>query len=311
MLGDAFASDVRRGLTASPKRLDPRYFYDALGSALFAAICELPEYYVTRAEREILDRAAAEIARGFDSPSRLVELGSGNATKTRSLIAAILAAQPALLYQPVDVDASMLEISAREIHIQFPQVTAGPLCADYHDIVRLGTTPGRTAVLFLGSSIGNLDHAAATALLGEVRRILREGDSLFVGFDLVKDKDTLEAAYDDALGVTAAFNLNLLARINRELGGSFVLDRFSHRSFFNQRESRIEMHLVSNVEQSVRIEALGMEVRFAAGETIHTENSYKYTSSAIEELSAAAGFRVEQTWTDSRRWFTDVLLRPA
>lgn len=304
-----FAADVRRGLTSTPKQLQPQYFYDALGSALFAAICELPEYYVTRAETEILHKYAPEMAQSFGAASRMIELGSGNGRKTRLLIDAVLQRQPSLLYHPVDVDRASLESSGRTLLAAFPALSIGALCAEYHDVNILGTTQGRTVALFLGSSIGNLDTAAATTLLREVRRVLAPGDAFLIGFDLRKEKSVMEAAYDDSLGVTAAFNLNLLARINRELGGHFDLSQFAHRAFFNDAESRMEMHLVSRVSQTVPIDALGLEVTFAAGETIHTENSYKYALEDVDALASAAGFRVEQRWTDAQARFADVLFK--
>lgn len=304
-----FAADVRRGLTSTPRQLHPRYFYDALGSALFTAICELPEYYVTRAEREILDRHAGDISRATGPVDRVIELGSGNSDKTRILIEALLSLQPNLLYQPIDVDASVLEANARTLRTQYPSLAVEPLCADYSEIGQLGTSSGRTLVLFLGSSIGNLDHASSTTLLREIRRVLTPHDAVLIGFDLEKSKEIIEPAYNDALGVTAAFNLNLLARINRELGGTFDLARFSHRAFLNEYESRIEMHLVSREAQRVRIEGSGLDIELAEGETIHTEDSYKYSTAAIDALTAAAGLRMDHRWTDSRGWFTDVLLR--
>jgi len=308
----AFGEDVRRGLTASPKYLGPRYFYDALGSALFSAICELPEYYVTRAERQILGAHGDEIGAAFGSPLvRLVELGSGSAKKTRLLIDAILARQKRLVYQPIDVDADMLETTRRELTAEYAGLDVRGHRGDFHDVATAGRVDGRTIVLFLGSSIGNLDHHAAAALLREARSILGPDDGVFVGFDLVKPPVILENAYNDSLGVTAAFNLNLLARINRDLGGTFRLDRFIHRAYFNTVESRIEMHLVSAAAQSVRIEALALDVSFDEGETIHTENSYKYDDASIVALVSEAGLRIERRWTDGREWFADVLMRPS
>jgi dimethylhistidine N-methyltransferase len=305
----SFAADVTAGLTSRPKQLPPRYFYDALGSALFVAITELPEYYVTRTETDILRRHAGEIARAAGPMSRLIELGSGNAQKTQLLIDAIAARQPELVFQPIDVDATVLESSGREVAMRFPSVTVDAICGDYRDIASVGTSTGRTLALFLGSSIGNLDHDDATALLRDVRRVLAPGDSFLIGFDLIKDKRIIEAAYNDALGVTACFNLNLLTRINRELAGNFDLKSFSHRAFLNEKESRIEMHLVSDRRQAVRVEALKLDVEFQSGETIHTENSYKYETRQIDAFAAAAGFRVDGRWTDAQGWFADVLLR--
>jgi dimethylhistidine N-methyltransferase len=308
---DRFAEDVRRGLAASPKFLLPHYFYDALGSALFGAICELPEYYVTRAETEILTERAAEIAAAFGRPERLIELGSGSARKSRLLIEALLAAQDELEYMPVDVDQSVLESSSRALLDEFAELTIHAVCADFRDpataLRDLGE--GRTVVLFLGSSIGNLDFGAALAMLSSLRTLLSPGDALFLGADLKKPKEVLEPAYDDPLGVTACFNLNVLARINRELGGNFDLAAFAHRAFYNEAEGRIEMHLVSRRAQTVRVG--DNTFTFAEGELIHTENSYKYDDATLEALAARAGFRIEQRWTDSRGWFADLLLRVA
>ncbi len=309
-----FAEDVRRGLTAERKYLLPQYFYDALGSALFGAICELPEYYVTRAETEILTLQAEEIAGAFGAPVRLVELGSGYARKTRLLFDAVLARQEELEYVPVDIDPHVLEESARELLNNYPRLRISAVAADFRDVARafetLPATNARTVVLFLGSTIGNLDPDAAAALLREIRSVLSPQDALFMGADLLKPLDVLEPAYDDALGVTAAFNRNLLARINRELGGHFELSRFDHRAFFNREASRIEMHLVSRGSQRVAVDDLALEIAFADGESIHTENSYKYDEAMLSALAREGGFTVERRWSDSRAWFADVLMAP-
>ncbi len=304
----SFANDVRSGLLSRPKQLQPWYFYDSLGSALFSAICELPEYYVTRAETEILRHHGHEIARSFRGAERLVELGSGDCRKTRLLIEALVARQPRLTFTPVDVDAGVLEASARDLLTTFPSLAIEAICADYRDAAPAVTSSEPTVVLFLGSSIGNLDPQAAAAMLRGLRQNLNDGDAFFLGADLVKAKEVVEPAYNDALGVTAAFNLNLLARVNRELGGHFDLASFEHRAFFNEAESRIEMHLASRARQTVGIDALAMDVELEQGETIHTENSYKYSESDLSALAREGGFAIEQMWTDSRRWFADVLM---
>lgn len=308
---DTFADDVRRGLNATPKFLLPHHFYDALGSALFSAICELPEYYVTRAEDEILSTKATEIAASFGPHVRLAELGSGSARKTRHLIEAILARQPALEFLPIDVDAGILESSGRELLTDYPRLSINAICGDFREpgtLLRphLPPTDERTIVLFLGSSIGNLDPSAAGAMLANLRTALVPGDALFLGADLRKSPAILEPAYDDALGVTAAFNLNLLARINRELGGTFDLSAFAHRAFYNQAEGRIEMHLVSRKAQRVLID--GYEVAFEEGESIHTENSHKYDEESLQSLADAGGFTISRRWCDSRGYFTDLLM---
>jgi dimethylhistidine N-methyltransferase len=304
----SFADDVRDGLQKPQKELQPWYFYDSLGSALFAAICELPEYTITRAETEIFRRHSSAIARAFRSPERIVELGSGDARKTRQLLDAVIARQPRLTYIPIDVDGALLESTARDLLVRFPSLRVDAIYADYRDIASLLTPGPRTVVLFIGSSIGNLDPDAATITLREIRRILASGDSLFLGADLHKPKETVEPAYNDSLGVTAAFNLNLLARINRELGGHFDLSRFAHRAFLNEDKSRIEMHLVSLERQFVAIDALRMQVSLEKSETIHTENSYKYAETDLELLAREAGFAIEESWSDSASGFVDMVM---
>ena len=307
--GLPFGEDIRLGLTSRPKSIPPRYFYDPLGSALFTAICELPEYTITRAETEILRGSAAAMTRLFATPARVVELGSGDSRKSSLLLEALLERQPALTYVPIDVDAGVLESSARELLASNPSLTIEAVCADFRDIAELLTpTSGRTVALFLGSTIGNLDPQAAASLLRNIRRILARGDFLLLGADLRKPKEILEPAYNDALGVTAAFNLNLLTRVNRELGGHFDVAKFAHRAFFNEEPSRIEMHLVSRERQSISIDALRLDVHFEAGETIHTENSYKYTDGDIDTLAREGGFDVQQRWRDAGMSFTDVLM---
>lgn len=309
---DQFADDTRRGLTSTPKTLLPHYFYDDLGSILFAAICEIPEYYLTRAETEILNDHYSDIAARMGNPSRLIELGSGGARKTRILIRALFERAPRLEFVPVDVDAGVLTQSSGELLTEFPALTIHAICGDFRDpqetLSRLDATSGSTTVLFLGSSIGNLDLEEAESMLLSLRAALRPGDSLFLGADRRKSAAILEPAYDDALGVTAAFNRNLLVRMNRELGANFDLHNFAHRALFNSERSRIEMHLVSSLRQTVRIDALDLEIEFREGETIHTENSYKYDDDTLAMLAARAGFRLEARWLDSNAWFTDILL---
>jgi dimethylhistidine N-methyltransferase len=309
---DDFGRDVRVGLTAARKTIPPRWFYDALGSALFDAICFLPEYYVMRAEAEILTNHAREIADAFGSDIRLMELGSGAARKTRLLLDVLTERQRDLDYVEVDVDATMLERVGRELLNDYPTLRVRAICADFtRPSISLGAVArsrGRTVVLFLGSTIGNLDPDAAIAMLSDLRSGLLPGDALFLGADLRKSKAVLEAAYDDPLGVTAAFNLNLLSRINRELGGHFALDTFRHRAFYDETLGRIEMHLVSTRKQRIRIDALALDVAFDEGETIHTESSYKHDAMTLAALAEASGFLVQQRWTDARGWFADVLL---
>ncbi len=307
--GADFAEDVRRGLTAERKWLPPRWFYDELGSALFDAICSLPEYYVTRAETEVLTGNRWEIAAALGEMTRLVELGSGSARKTRILLDALAPRHHQFEYMPVDVDASMLERSGRDLLSEYPQLRIRAVCADFtRPAEAVSQGAGRTVVLFLGSTIGNLDPEAAIAMLKDLRSALAPGDALLLGVDRRKEKAILEPAYDDALGVTAAFNLNLLGRINRELGGHFELQTFAHHAHYDETLGRIEMHLLSRVAQTVRIDALDLEVGFAAGESIHTESSYKHDEGTLSALASGSGFTIARTWTDSRRWFTDALM---
>jgi L-histidine N-alpha-methyltransferase len=311
-VAEEFGRDVRAGLTATPKSIPPRWFYDALGSSLFDAICFLPEYYVMRAEAEVLTAHRNEIVDAFGDHVRVIELGSGAARKTRILLDALTERQPSLEYVPVDVDAAMLERSGRDLLNDYEQLRVTAVCSDFTrpslPLAQLAPHRGRTVVLFLGSTIGNLDPYAAVAMLADLRSALNPGDALFLGADLRKSREILEPAYDDALGVTAAFNLNLLGRINRELGGAFALDAFRHRAFYDEQHGRIEMHLVSTRAQRIPIAALGIEIELAQGETIHTESSYKHDHRTIATLATASGFTVEQTWTDARTWLADVLL---
>lgn len=308
-----FAEDVRRGLTAEKKFLPPKYFYDELGSRLFEAICLLPEYYLTRAESEIFARRAGEIAEAAarGSAVTLFELGSGSATKTRRVIEALLRRQPRLTYVPVDISPAALEESARTLLQDFPALSVSAYAADYDAALpRLGESldaDARALVLFLGSNIGNFDRVEARDFLRRVRRVLRAGDRLLVGADLKKDPAALEATYDDALGVTAAFNLNLLSRINRELGADFDPRAFRHVALYDEREGRVEMHLESARAQTVRIRALSLDVSFREGERVHTENSYKYDLAGLSALAAETGFECERTWLDAGEQFSSNL----
>ncbi|HKW44836.1 MAG TPA: L-histidine N(alpha)-methyltransferase [Candidatus Eremiobacteraceae bacterium] len=307
----SFAEDVRSGLAASPKRLPPKYFYDDLGSSLFDSICLLPEYYLTRAEDEILDRHAREIVAAVGSPLDLVELGSGSAIKTRRIIAAALECQPSLTYKPIDISPSALKASSEALSLEYPNIRVEGVAAEYLEGLRRISRNGalRTMVLFLGSNIGNFEPADAVATLRAVRAQLRTGDALLLGADLKKDRTVLESAYDDALGVTAAFNLNVLARINRELGGAFDLKMFDHRARYDEERGRVEMHLVSRETQTVPIASLKLEVHLDRGESIHTESSYKYDRTGLEALAGSTGFVLTKTWTDAAGLFSSNLLR--
>lgn len=308
---ERIAAAVREGLAARPRRLPAWMFYDAAGSRLFERITELPEYYLTRTERGILrTHAAAMIERGAEGQRlRIVELGAGSADKTRLLLAAAVERQRSVLYEPVDVSRSALAAARKRIEQEIPGVGVRPLELDYTHGLNLDPLDAgeRRLVLYIGSSIGNFDPQAAAELLRGVRAGLTPGDGLLLGVDLVKDEAVMLAAYDDAAGVTAAFNRNMLVRLNRELGGDFDPESFAHRAVWSGAESRIEMHLESEAAQRVRLAALGWELDFAAGERIHTENSYKYRPGEAEALLAAAGFSVEARWCDEREWFAVLL----
>ena len=307
------ADDVRKGLAVQPKRFLPKYFYDELGSQLFEAICLLPEYYLTRAENEIFKRYASEIVAAVDGQITLLEMGSGSASKTRLIIEAILQRQPHLVFMPVDISRSAIESSSRILLQSYPALTIDAYAADYFaGLAELGKKPRkRTLALFLGSNISNFDQEEALRFLRAMRSVLNKGDALLLGADLKKDPAILEAAYNDALGVTSAFNLNVLARINRELGGTFDLHNFKHLAFYNEPMGRIEIYIESLVAQTVRIEKLDLEVEFAAGELIHTENSYKYDLQGIARLAAETGFACARTWLDSQERFSSNLLLAA
>ena len=311
---DDFAADVRRGLTAPRKFLLPKYFYDPLGSRLFDAVCLVPEYYLTRAEADIFERHADEIVEKARPGTRrltLFELGSGSAEKTRRIINVILATQPRLRYVPVDISTAALEESASALLGDYEGLSVTAYAADYDTALpRLSESleeGSRALVLFLGSNVGNFDCAEARDFLRRVRASLRPGDRLLLGADLKKDAATLEAAYDDPLGVTAAFNLNLLARINRELDADFTLRDFRHLAVYDGREGRVEMHLESLREQRVEIRALGLSVTFSEGERVHTENSYKYDLEDLAALASATGFRLARTWLDGHGRFSSNL----
>jgi L-histidine N-alpha-methyltransferase len=304
------AADVRRGLSSKPKRFLPKYFYDQLGSQLFEAICLLPEYYLTRAENEILESYADEIVSSLDGNTTLLEMGSGSASKTRLIIEALLRKQAELLFIPVDISASALDSSSRILLQSYPQLKVEAYAADYFvGLAELGKKPrARTLALFLGSNVSNFDPEEALKFLRALRQVLHEGDALLLGADLKKEKWVLEAAYNDALGVTAAFNLNVLARINRELGGNFDLRAFQHRAFYNEAAGRVEIYIESMREQTVAISELEMEVQFGEGEQIHTENSYKYDLSEIARLAGETGFTSAHTWLDQNQQFSSNLL---
>ncbi len=300
----AMAREVRDGLSASPKRLPSKLFYDEIGSALFEEITELPEYYLTRTERAIFEDYAAEILEAAGPSLTLVELGAGTANKTRILIEELLQRQSRALFYPIDVSPAALNEAVRQMGAQFPQLRVNPVVADYTGgVPALSRISGRKLVLYIGSSIGNFEAPQAISMLRRIRRSLRAGDALLLGTDLAKSSKILLPAYDDSQGVTARFNKNILARLNRELDADFDLDAFNHVALWNRRCSRMEIYLESATKQSVFIPAIDMDVHFAAGERLHTENSYKYTDEMVDTILRESGFKLEKTWSDPKSWF--------
>ncbi|HZZ84716.1 MAG TPA: L-histidine N(alpha)-methyltransferase [Anaeromyxobacteraceae bacterium] len=305
-LSPGFAADFVAGLSRARKELPAKYFYDERGSRLFDLICELPEYYPTRTELDIMEERAGEMAARLGPRCLVIEYGSGSSLKTRVLLRHL--ERPAG-YVPVDISRGPLLAAAAALRERFPEVPIRPVCGDFTADLPLpleGLHPARRAVYFPGSTIGNFHPAEAVGLLRHIAAQVGRGGALLIGVDLRKEPGVLEAAYNDRLGVTAAFNLNLLTRANAELGANFHLDRFRHRAFFDRVRSRIEMHLVSVGRQEVH--ALGRTFRFEDGETIHTESSYKYGPGEFMDLAARAGLRQEALWLDDDRLFSVQLL---
>ena len=306
---ERFRTDALRGLSRPDKSLPCKYFYDAEGSKLFDQICTLREYYPTRTELGILRAHAAEMARALGPELLLIEYGSGSSIKTRLLLDRLV--RPAA-YVPVDISREHLFESALALRLDYPDLAVLPVCADFASrftLPRLARPAARRAVYFPGSTIGNFSEPAAVALLAGMARLVGPGGVCLVGVDLIKDANVLERAYDDARGVTAAFNLNLLARLNRELDANFDLRRFRHRAVWVEEASRVEMHLVSDAEQTVHVD--GVPIHFAAGESICTEHSHKYSLEGFSRLARRAGLRVHRVWTDRQRRFSVQCLETA
>jgi L-histidine Nalpha-methyltransferase len=306
----SIASDVETGLRSSPKTLPARLFYDARGSELFEQITALPEYYLTATERQIFERHASEMIHAAGTDLRVIELGAGSAAKTVVLLRELVRRQGSGSFYPVDVSSAALEEADERLRRVVPEIELHPVIADYTSgLPFLHSIEGRKLILYIGSSIGNFEPLEASAVLSRMRASMAEGDAVLLGTDMRKSPDLLIPAYDDAARVTAAFNKNILARINRELDARFDLEQFAHRAVWNSELSRIEMHLESLTEQAVPIGALGLTVDFERGETIHTENSYKFTEHMIRSIADNANLTVERTWSDPRGWFTVHLLR--
>jgi dimethylhistidine N-methyltransferase len=302
----AFADDVLAGLLAEPKRLPPKYFYDQIGSELFQRITALPEYYPTRTETGILEAHAGAIAKLIPADAAVVEFGAGSAAKTRILLRA---APQVSAYVPVDISGEFLAAETARLQQEMPVLQVLPVEADFTRPFVLPAALGARPRIgfFPGSTIGNFEPHEANTLLRHAAAMLGPGALFIVGVDLVKDPDILTVAYNDSAGVTAAFNLNLLTRINRELGGAFNLSGFRHRAFYNQEQCRIEMHLVSLARQKVRV--CGKSFDFRRGETIHTENSYKYTVERFQSHARGAGWTTAATFVDARNYFSVHALR--
>jgi dimethylhistidine N-methyltransferase len=298
---ESFREEVLAGLSKSPRQLPYKFFYDERGAQLFQQICELPEYYVTRTEIEILRLHGTEMAKALGPQVELIGLGTGAGTKTRILLEELH--DPAV-YVPIDISKEQLEKSSARFREMFPSLQVLPVCADYLEPFELPLPrhlSRRSVIYFPGSTIGNFEPEAAGEFLARMVELAGDGGGLLIGVDLQKDRDVLERAYNDAAGVTAQFNKNLLARINRDLRADFDLDRWQHHAIYNSTEGRIEIYLISNDEQTVHIG--DSEFHFRAGEEILTEYSYKHTIAGFIELARQAGFHFEQVWTDAARWF--------
>jgi dimethylhistidine N-methyltransferase len=298
-----FAADVLAGLGKTPKILSAKYFYDEAGSLLFERITDLPEYYPTRCEMKILRDHAADIAALIPRDSALIEFGSGSSKKARILLRAI--ASKLAAYVPVDICREMIEQEAAELRPDFPGLKVLPVTADIcfpFELPEEAKAAKARIGFFPGSTIGNFEPHEAASFLRNAAKILGPGATLIIGVDLIKDAEVLNAAYNDAAGVTAEFNLNLLKRINRELGGTFRLDTFEHHAFFNRERNRVEMHLASLKRQKVKV--AGETFDFRTGETIHTENSYKYSVESLRALARGVGWLPVGLWTDAAKYFS-------
>lgn len=304
-------ADVRRGLTASQKSLPPKYFYDRAGSLLFERITELPEYYPTRTESALLQEIVSELTREI-LPDDIVEIGAGSSEKTRRILTAVGADRRPVRYVPLDVDRLTLESSADRLLREFPRLSVHAVVGDFErDLAHVPARIGRRLSMFLGSTIGNLDGPARRHLLAGLRQLLPDpGDRLLLGVDLVKDVKMLEAAYDDAAGVTRDFNRNILSVVNHGVDGDFHPEAFRHFAFYNEAAARIEMHLVAESAQTVKLGRLGLTIRLRPGESIWTESSYKFTRESVEGMLAEASMRLVRWDVDPANYFALVLASP-
>ncbi len=299
--------DVRQGLTKVPKQLSPKYFYDERGSKLFEEITQLPEYYLTRAERSLLERRISEIVAAV-RPCSLVELGAGSATKTRLILDEMRSSGCAECYVPIDVSKEFLEATARQLQADYADIRITPVISDITEPFALPPVASPTLVVFLGSTIGNFPREPAVRLLSHVARAMGPSDRFLLGADLRKDPEIINRAYNDSKGVTAAFNLNVLQRLNRELGADFPVSDYEHRAFYSSDQHRVEMHLIARNAHNVVIPEIG-EIQFREGESIRTELSYKYDRAILEEILAASGLVLEQWIPDADSTFALALAR--
>lgn len=308
---NSFNAAVLSGFSLVPKQLPCYFFYDRAGSALFEKICELPEYYLTRAEQTILETCSLEIIRSADCPETIIEFGSGSSRKTRLLIEAVLSRLTDLLYIPIDISTAFLRETCRALLNHYCPLNITAIAGEYRDAMKMLPEPGSSRLfLLMGSNIGNFEPLEAVEFLSLIRDYMQPSDHLLVGVDLLKDHALIHAAYNDLAGVTARFNLNMLARINSELGGQFDLGLFRHEAPFLPDESCIEMRLISIQHQRAAVRGLGTHFEFREGEYIRTERSYKYAPGRFRALCEDAGFETVRYWQDKNKWFTVNLLAP-
>lgn len=317
-LNNEFAKDVEKGLNDKQKHISPKFFYDKKGSRLFEEICMQPEYYLNRIESQILKNSVDEILKIIGGQEiSVIELGNGNSLKTRILLGPFLTKLKIVTYFPIDVSLKMLKKSIKDLFREYANLQIYGICSDYvSGLVKINAfmklkreIPNKKFIIFLGSSIGNFDPKDAIDFLHSIARYVLKEDLLLIGIDLEKDKSILDRAYNDKNGITAKFNFNVLARINRELEGEFNISNFEHRSFYNIHKHRIEMHLESKLDQQVRIGAIGKMFYFKKGEKIHTENSYKYSLRRLNKLVKKAGLQVIRNFTDPEEQYTLLLLK--
>ena len=318
IINNEFAKEVAKGLNDKQKHISPKFFYDKKGSRLFEEICMQPEYYLNRIESQILKNSVDEILKIIGGQEiSVIELGNGNSFKTRILLRPFHAKLKLVSYFPIDVSLKMLKKSIRDLFREYANLQIYGICSDYvsglvkiNEFMKLKSKiPNKKFIMFLGSSIGNFDPEEAMNFLHSVVRYVRKDDLLLIGIDLEKDKSILDRAYNDKKGITAKFNFNILGRINRELDGEFNISNFEHKSFYNIHKHRIEMHLESKLDQQVRIGAIGKTFYFKKGETIHTENSYKYSLPRLNRLVKKAGLQVIRNFADPNKQYTLILLK--